>query len=377
MNSLKFFFTFFLLAASLSAPLAESAVIVQTKGKKALISLKGKKTRKGAYFQVINMYGDPKGLVQITRTGRSKAIGVLKLGKIKKSWHLEPRSKRWAKKAQRTAWLKKRKGYRKMLAAKRKKQRLNRRLANIEQQMEYSADIDDNSFEEDNNYLPEDDSSSYTGNNRESNQKNERPSEENKWEKLPYKHNNNDRSSRNLLSTAKFTLGIMGAGGLNTMTLKPTRNNTQLSGFGWEALGFAEMDFQNGFAFSGLLGYKNFRIANQKSLECGSRNPCLLKIQYVKIGGDLKYIFSRNKSFDLWGGISGSFLWPIAEPINNAGLTKNSFGLHGTLGPVLGVNLKTQNLIIPISFRASFFNPPTDTTFAWALFLRAGIGLQL
>ena len=372
MNSLRFFFISLPLLAILATPPAESAVILKTKGKKVLIYLKGRKTKKGAYFQAVDAYGQAKGLIQIQKTGQLKAIGTVKLGKVQKNWLLEPKSKRWARKIQKKAFLKKRKAYRKMLAKKKRQRRLRRRLASAQNHEEYSSDGNKDYYEDNSDPLPTE-SSDYETPKRDSMQRG-RKYPENKWEEVPAYANN--RRSKGLLSTAKLTLGFIGAGGLNNLILKPI-NNTNLSGFGWEGMGFAEMNFKGGFAVSGLLGYKSLQISNPKSLECGRRGPCSLAIQYVKIGGDLKYIFSRSKYFDLWGGINGAFLWPISEPLNNAGLTSNSFGLHGTLGPILGANLKFANLVVPLSMRFSIFNPPTETTYSWSVFLRAGIGLRL
>ena len=365
MNSLRFFFIFLPLLALLVTPPAESAVILKTKGKKVLIYLKGRKTKKGAYFQAVDAYGQAKGLIQIQKTGQLKAIGTVKLGKVQKNWLLEPKSKRWAKKIQKSALLKKRKAYKKRLAKKKRQRRLRRRLARAQNELEYSSDSD-----EDYDNLPTED---YSEPREQDSRQKESKYPEDKLDDIPaYAYN---RNSKGLLNTAKLTLGFIGAGGLNNLMLKPIPTN--LSGFGWEGMGFAEMTFKGGFSVSGLLGYKSLQISNQKSLDCGRRGPCSLAIQYVKFGGDLKYIFSRNKNFDVWGGINGALLWPISEPLNNAGLTKNSFGLHGTLGPLLGVNLKLANLIVPLSLRFNIFNPPTETTYSWSVFLRAGLGLRL
>ena len=59
-----------------------------------------------------------KVLFRFKKTGRVKAIGIVKWGKTQKNWLLEPKSEKWAK---RRILLKKRKASKKMLAKKRRK----------------------------------------------------------------------------------------------------------------------------------------------------------------------------------------------------------------------------------------------------------------
>lgn len=367
MNSLKVLFLVFTLC---TIPLTEAAVVLKTKGRKVLIHLEGTKTKKGSYFQVLNLYGEPRGLVQVQRVGKKKAIGVLKLGKIRKNWALEPKSKKWGKRQQRIAKLKKRKAYKRRLAAKRKanRRRMQRRLASVDQQEEeYLIDNRQQGYESEEAYQSDSGDRSY---------RSERVSgyrDDDYYESKREESRNQGFFSN--YDNMDLAVGVMGAGGFNNMTLKPIDAN--LSGFGWEGLGFADVSFENGFAASAYLGYKNFQIENKRALQCGRGHHCFLGLKYIKIGGDLKYIFSRSKNFDLWGGVSGSLLWLIAEPVNNAGIKDDSFGLHGTLGPILGVNIKTNNLIIPLSIQASLFNFPTETTTSWSLFLKLGLGLSL
>ena len=373
MNSLK---VLFLVLTVCTIPLTEAAVVLKTKGRKVLIHLEGIKTEKGSYFQVLNLYGEPRGLVQVQRVGKKKAIGVLKLGKIRKNWALEPKSQKWGKRQQKIAKLKKRRAYKRRLAAKRKanKRRMQRRLASVDQQEEeYLID----SRRQGDRYESED---SYRSDSGDRSYRSDRDS--NYQDDDYYRPKSEEPGNQGFFSgygNMNLTVGVMGAGGFNNMMLKSEDlpEDILLSGFGWEGLGFVDVSFENGFAASAYLGYKNFQIENRRALECGGGHHCFLGLKYIKIGGDLKYIFSRSKNFDLWGGVSGSFLWLIAEPVNNAAIREDSFGLHGTLGPILGVNIKTNNLIIPLSLQASLFNFPTATTTSWSFFLKLGLGLSL
>ena len=67
-----------------------SAVILKIKGQKALIDLEGASVQKGDMFDALNLYGKSKGLIEIRKARKGKAIGVLRKGKMGVSWILEP-----------------------------------------------------------------------------------------------------------------------------------------------------------------------------------------------------------------------------------------------------------------------------------------------
>ena len=77
-------------------PSSQAAMILKTKNKQALIHLEGLKTKRGSYFEAVDLYGNKKGLLQIKKVGKKKAIGILSLGRIGKRWSLEPVSKKRA-----------------------------------------------------------------------------------------------------------------------------------------------------------------------------------------------------------------------------------------------------------------------------------------
>ena len=86
---LTFFISFCLLMPFSSV---RAMTILKTRSKQALIHLDGVQTKKGAYFEVLNLYGKKKGVVQIKRVSETKAIATLKYGSMAKSWSLEPTS---------------------------------------------------------------------------------------------------------------------------------------------------------------------------------------------------------------------------------------------------------------------------------------------
>ena len=86
---MKFFVAIFILFYSFSG---FSAVILKTKGKKALIDLEGAATQKGDQFDALNLYGKPKGVLEIRKIKKGKALGILTKGKMGVNWILEPRN---------------------------------------------------------------------------------------------------------------------------------------------------------------------------------------------------------------------------------------------------------------------------------------------
>lgn len=380
MRHLKVFFVFFIV---LFSPFVESAFVLKAKDEKALIHLEGKKIKKGAWFKVINPQGKAKGLVQIKKTGKSKAIAILKLGKIEKAWPLESINSKKARKLVAEARSKKRKAYLRKIAAyeravkrkvaekiKRKRaiRKLERRRARQLASMDDSDDsIYDGIYAE--NESDGKDFEGYGSDSMEERVENSFPGYNDKKE-LNEIHQGNRKKE-----TIKMLFGAFVSGGLNSMKLKPEEIDTTLSGFGWEGLGFSEINFQERFALTGFVGYKHFQIGNE-SADCNGRDPCFLKVSYIKFGGELKYIFFQDRRFDLWGGIGGSLILPRTVD-NYAGLTEKSFDLHGTVGPLLGANFKTKKLVFPLSLQLSLFNPPTDTTFSWSIFFRAGCGVKI
>ena len=131
-------FIFFLISSSmLLAPMSDSAVVLKTKGNQALIDLEGLKIKKGAYFSTVDLYGNKKGILQITRVGHKKAIGVLKGGRMAKRWSIELTSEKKAlmaqmkfeKRMKKIARIKVAKLKKQMKLAKKKQKTLQRKLA--------------------------------------------------------------------------------------------------------------------------------------------------------------------------------------------------------------------------------------------------------
>ena len=383
--SFKSFFCFFHYPLF---PFCGKRLCFEIKGDRALIHLEGKKIKKGTWFKVIDPQGKAKGLIQIQKTGKVKAIASVKMGTIEKAWPLESISSKKARKLVENARIKKRKKYlrkiaayeravQKRLAQKIRRKRAIRKLEKERMRRLASVEDADNEIYSDiyaENEADEDSLAAFEGygsENMEERVENSFPGYNDKNEPVDVSQGNKRKGA------IKMSFGAFASGGLNSMKLYDTKKEpiATLSGFGYEGLGFAEINFHKRFALTGFGGYKHFKIGND-SKDCRGGDPCFLKVQYIKLGGELKYIFFQDKRFDLWGGVGGSLILPRTVD-NHAGLTRKSFDLHGTVGPILGANFKTRKLIFPISVQLSLFNPPTKTTFSWSIFFRAGFGVKI
>ena len=83
---MKFFFLFILqLAFS-----AEGAFVLKAGRKKAIIHLQGKEVSKDDYFEAQGPKGRPRGLLQVKKTGKKKALARVVFGAVKKADNLKP-----------------------------------------------------------------------------------------------------------------------------------------------------------------------------------------------------------------------------------------------------------------------------------------------
>ena len=325
--------TLFLLSINSS----QSAVILKINNNQSLIHLEGLKTKKGSYFEALDLYGNSKGLIQIKRVGNKKAIGILKLGKMALKYSLEPKSKKWAWSKMRkykTALIQRHKRKRKL--SSQKKKRIKRQVASYPEGEEYLADDSQFTFND-----------SYDSENEE----------------LPVDS-----------SPANFAIGIQPLGSFNFMKISPAKSNSIfLKGFGFGGRLFVESSVNKFLSTGGHVGYQRYSVKSED--KCGSSRACSLEIDYLTAGLNLKSHFVPNKSIKLSAGLNGTIFYPI-NYINRANISLDSFGFHGTLGLVLGVDLSFGNLFIPISISPNLIIPPTATTLLGVTNLSLGIGYK-
>lgn len=325
---MKIYLLTFLLA--LFAISTHGAVILKTKNKKALIHLEGLKTKQGAYFEVLDLYGKPRGLVRISKVGDKKAIGFLQAGHMEYKWSLEPKSKGFA--------YSKLNGKNKKIAfAKKKtrKKRASRGLANYQEGEQYL--VDENQLIQE-NYGSE---SYYTADSYPSS------------------------------SVPSLVVGIKPEGSFNFLALHPEDQN--LTGLGFGSSLFVEASLNPLLSAEVHVGYKHFAASNEA--ECGGFLPCSLTMDYIVGGLNLKATFLQKKSVRIFAGVDGSLLYPFRYS-NKANLTRESFGLHGTLGTLLGADLSFGDVVLPLVVNVNLMVPPTSTTLILTSGIQIGLGYR-
>ncbi|MGI9548561.1 MAG: hypothetical protein ACR2M7_01070 [Bdellovibrionales bacterium] len=385
---------------------AQSVVILKTQDHQALIHLEGLRTRSGSYFEALDLYGKPRGLVQIRQVGQKKAIAVLRLGQMKPKWSLEPKSRKWAiyqiRKHQ-VAFLQKQQKTRRRSGRQiasydqqRNNQRQTRRRPassydnqrNHRQAQRQSA----SSYEDLRNQRQarRQSTSSYHQQRRPSrSQRQMASSDRNQGETLindsefnfhdeseylskDASYNPKKKLSKNSL---EVMIGLKPSGYLNFMTINPSRNDSiSLMGFGFGSQFFMEAMVNKYLSAGAHIGFKRFSAQSQNA--CGnSDNSCSLKINYIYLGADLKGHLVNQDNMKLSMGLTGDILYPI-QYINRAGISNNSFGFHGTLGFNLGADFYIGNFALPIGLDINLVLPPTATTFIGSSGFSMGFGYR-
>ncbi len=354
----------------LAAPSARGAVVLKTQGSKALIHLEGMRVSRGSYFEVLDMYGERKGIVRVKRAGKKKAIVSLKSGRAVKGWSLEPVSKKQAKaqikkgsgklkkisrqarlrklaKKRRQARLEKQKLRKK--ARERKRRRLARRQAAEARAYRKLASVDAGREEEE--YIISDE----------------------KWRGSPADEvpgpDDQSLESEGGGSSFPFAAGLQPVGGFDMMSVKKGERKMSLSGLGYGGRFFFSVPVNDFLTVEPQLGYRKFSVSAK---ECEERGGCSLSIDYASAGVDLKLYLTG----DFWAGARGILMYPLAYE-NKGVLKEESFeGLHGALGLSLGYDITKGNMLIPVSFYGGLFMPQSKTVGFYTTGFSAGIGYQ-
>ena len=406
------FFPTFLISILLNLP-CKATTILKVKGKQALVESEDLKFEAGSYFDVYNLKGKAVGLLEIKKAGRQKAIGIIKIGRGASGYSLEPRSRKSAMaierkyletkekrmrlvqekrraehirkqkiaRAKRNEALRKQRqeAYRRRMALlKSREKRTRRGIAN------YNKSYDD---------LTEDDTS--TGyddaGNEDSYSDREYYGDSMDYEALAntrktrqrgrYQHRKKPRKQFSSLydSYGGIQLGDMNVGmgitpeiKLDIFRLKLT--NVDLVGPGYGLSGFIDIGVLNFLKIHLSLGYSWFNAISKKS--CGGRSVCGVQIHHLLAGSGTKFVIKSSNIADIWLGLNGKLLYPFSY-INKANLGKNSFNLHGTMGFMLGSDLKFGSFSLFPSIYIDVFIPPGKTTFITSSGLKLGFGFNL
>ena len=375
---LKIVFCFTIFSIVWLAPVSEAAMILKTKNKQALIHLEGIKTKKGSFFEVIDLYGKKKGLVQIKRVGEKKAIGIVRLGRIGKRWSLEPFSKGRAvakiqkrKQSLKMARIQKEKLKRKLalrrqLALKRKLA-LKKRLAQRRRASRRSLA----SYEEDSEYILDDLPEDHSYQSKEVLSYEEPPPSappEDFSLKNDQLHSDYEEEKENLYikesdSSKGILLGLAYRPDYHFMYVNPENKTPSYLMHGLGQGLFLNLDFSlNNFIRTEFnLGLKHFFVSTARE-NCGENEDCDIKVNYAVASGGLKLSMIKWDENQLWSAFEGALMYPFASRWTTSAEPKNIDGLHGTLGGALGIDLTFGNFVIPVSLRGALYMPSTATT---------------
>lgn len=343
----NFIYVFLLISTSL----AQAAIITKINKKQALIYLEGVMARKGSFFEVVNNYGEKKALIEILKVGKSKAIGIVKLGHAKQSWILKPIG--YKKAMAQMQYYENKKLARKGRASPNRYDRYDQKptkpmrfIASQETQQEVEDGLRNNYFEPGQN-------SSHTVS------QNQRASQNQRFE------NNNHAYSRINSNSNKrpLFLGIMPRFELGLMHVSP---NPQIkeTGYLMKGLGYSlflslDLSLNSHIRTEHGLGVRQFFVES-KSNECGSREHCSLKVIYAALSSNIKWNIINRMSHRLWIAAEGLLMYPV-DYKNETNISDNSFqGPHGTIGGAFGLDLIVDKLIFPLALRFGFHMPPTQ-----------------
>ena len=368
MNTIRFLSFFMFFTFILFAPNSESAIVLKTKNKQALIHLQGLKTKKGAYFSVVDSYGQKQGIVKIKRVAHTKAIGSLEYGTMAKNWSLEPMSKKRVmavqqkakRKAMRQARIQREKIKRKLAAQKRlmKKKKLAQKKRAIRRKLAF---YDGEEYKIDD--VPEDTNSqsdeilSYGSYNVEDLGLSEESVSESHGGKI-----NIMGEDHGPKSIRRFIVGLSPRLEYNLMRVSPPRNQPAylMQGIGYGLFFVSDFSLNNFIRTEGSLGAKRFAISAEEE-KCGKQGGCFLSVYYLSAGLNLKLNLMEFAQHKLWLAGGGNFMLPLAY--SNNILSKRSFSpVHGTLGGGFGLDFTFGNWVVPVSVRGDFYMPTTKTT---------------
>ena len=354
-------------------PMSPSSIILKTKKKAALIHLEGLRTKRGSYFDVIDIYGRKRGIMKIKKVGYQKAIGVLKVGSFDERWSLEPIGRRRAlaqirRAKQKIAFMKEDQKYRSL-----KKQKLAQRES-AKSRSPASSSSDEyimDSEPKTNSYQSQDvlayseegatdDMISMEGNPMEMNLQREELKASNYTEGF-------------ILPDKRFNLGSDLRLEYNFARANPGSNVSPyfMHGFGYGLFLNSNVYLTEKVGLKTEVGFNRLNVSTE-ARKCGSRPKCHLEINYVTGSLSLKYSFMRVREQPLWMGIGLSGMFPVNHSSSISLSGKSFSSLHGSVDFSLGLDLNFDKLNLPLIFKFGIL-PPTSTFLMGYLGLRLGI----
>ena len=402
------FISLFISAFLLFAPKSKSAVILKTKSDLALIDLQGLKTQKGSYFSAVDRYGNKKGILQIQKVGKKKALGVLTGGRMAKSWSLKPTSEKKALLAQmnferrlkKTAKLKAKKLERQVRLAKRKQKLLRRRLAMQEKKRQvekrrmrrYKKRL---ALNRERRELERRGIASFPEGEEDVAEESE-----NEWgapelSSLDYgldfstegQKGISQREEEEDLSSADTNLSDVKSSSVSLAPffdynfLKASLKNEE--GFLMLGLGGglrAGLDFYlNSFLRAeSSVGFRRFAVSSEDE-NCSDWDKCFLQINYFSAGLNLKLNTGQIGKNRIWLSANGELMYAFGKS-NKSPIDDISFDppIHGTFGAGIGLDIHlSDDFFMPITIKGDIYMPPSASILNGSGGIQIGLSYSL
>ena len=388
---MNFFKILFVFAFICFVPSSPAAIVLKTKNKQALIHLEGLKTRKGAYFEAVNLYGKKQGIIQIKRVGNKKAIGVLKWGKMAKRWSLEPTSKKRVlalqKRVKRRAKIAriqkekiKRKFHSRGKSLKKKKRRLAARKKQkrrfIASYQEPEESVSEQSVTDNSDYQNTQKDYDYQSQEVLSSQSSDPESDFVDADQIHEHSDLQETYSKDSDSYKGFLLGFAPRFEYNFVKISSRGlPGYTMTGPGWGFFALADFSITDLIRAGGNFGFKRFNASANED-RCGQRD-CYLAINYLSLGLNIKLNVMDFDDHRLWLALEWNGMMPVGVD-SSAWFDDRSFEFpyHGSLGTVLGFDFSIGDFVIPVTARLSVYMPPTATTIVFNSGLQAGVAYR-
>ena len=373
-----YFLTIFAVFLMVFALNSGAVIVIKVKNKQALIDLQGLKTKPGAYFSVIDVYGQKQGVVKLKKVAHTKAIGHLEHGTMASDWSLKPISTKTAlsiknkakqeslrqariqrEKIKRRLAYKKAKRRQKMLAQR--KRELRRKIASYEEQ-DILIDL-----EPENNNSPSQEILSYDSSYDFNSDRSSNITRFNNSASQPA-----TSPQKSVMNLSRLRMGIapLAEYGLVRMTPEKKTPPYWMKGMGYGGLFFVDFFVNNFLKAEGSIGGKLFSV-KADAKDCGD-NDCLLDMIYILGGLNLKLNLLKFSQHNLFLVGGGTLMWPFCR--ENTVLEENACSPpQGTMGGGLELDFNFGKLSIPVTLRGDVMLPFTKTVKMFIPGARLGI----
>lgn len=171
--------------------------------------------------------------------------------------------------------------------------------------------------------------------------------------------------------------GIVGGYLMNTMAVKTSSMQINMSGSGFGALGYYDYALSPSLVFRGMGGLETYNVAGSNSAASPSNctTNCDVKIQYLSFYGYGRWNFMQGQ-YKSWLGAGAGYLYPMSKPGGSV-FSNNQMGANQIFVFSVGTDyrLSAKNYM-PISLEYGLY-PATATVTASIIYLRVGYAWNL